>query len=120
MVSTAGPSRTTRPRRSSASTANGSTVSSIEVAEGSRTGISISVIPTYMARAAQSASLTPSAPMSQTPDQYRLLSVQAVLGLIEYDRMGAVDHLVRHLVSAMGRKAVHEQGISLGAREKLS
>ena len=58
--------------------------------------------------------------MSQTPDQYRLLSVQAVLGLIEYDRMGAVDHLVRHLVSAMGRKAVHEQGISLGAREKLS
>src|SRR6516164_421414 len=119
MVSTAGPSRTSRPRRSSASTANGSTVSSIEVAEGSRTGISISVIVTYMALGRTKCEPDPSAPISQTPDQYRLLSVQAVLGLIEYDRMGAVDHLVRHLVSAMGGKTVHEQGIRLGAHEKL-
>src|SRR5215510_6138172 len=41
-VSTSGPSRTTRPRRSRASTANGTIVSSTEVAAGSRTGMPVS------------------------------------------------------------------------------
>src|ERR1700688_3043068 len=38
--SSAGPSRVSRPRRSSASTSNGSTASSTGTAEGARTGIS--------------------------------------------------------------------------------
>src|SRR5580704_11664379 len=39
MVSTAAPSRTMRPRRSSAFTANGRMVSSLPVCSGSRTGM---------------------------------------------------------------------------------
>src|SRR6266702_5371258 len=40
MSSSAGPSRVSRPRKSSAATSNGSTASSIGIADGARTGAS--------------------------------------------------------------------------------
>src|SRR5580693_2673814 len=135
MVSTAGPSRTTRPRRSSAFTANGRMVSSLPVCAGSRTGMANSglvIAPEYRqgrwnleastARGfAHQAWLTwlglPAASL-KAPGQNPLLRVQPVLGLVEHHRLRAVDHLVGDLLAAMGRQAVHEDGVGLGARHQ--
>src|SRR5580704_17812481 len=132
MVSTAAPSRTMRPRRSSAFTANGRIVSSLPVCSGSPTGMASSglvIAPEYRqdrrnleastARGfAYQALLTRLGlpPVSlQAPRQNPLLRVQPVLGLVEHHRLRAVDHLVGDLFAAMGRQAVHEDGAGLGA-----
>ena len=44
--------------------------------------------------------------------------MQAVLGLVEHDRLRPVDHLAGDLLAAMGRQAMHEDGIRLGARQQ--
>src|SRR2546425_10691041 len=49
----------------------------------------------------------------EEPGQDRLLRVQAVLGLIEHDRLGPVDHLVGDLEPSMGRQAVHHDRVLL-------
>src|SRR5579859_7724204 len=102
MSSTADPSRTTRPRRSSAATSNGWTVSSADVFAGARTGMSFwsSFISRYVRSNGRKA--TPSgAPLPsrrvQAPGQNALLGVQAVLGLVEHHRLRAIHHLVGHL-----------------------
>src|SRR5580700_5746987 len=51
----------------------------------------------------------------QAPRQNALLRVQPVLGLVEHHRLRAVDHVVGDLFAAMGRRAMHEDGIGLGA-----
>src|SRR6188474_1658730 len=60
MLSTAGPRRTTRPRRSRAATSNGRMVSSAETAAGARLGIAISgagIMACYLYARAEIASL---------------------------------------------------------------
>jgi hypothetical protein len=37
--------------------------------------------------------------------------VDAVLGLVEDDRVGAVDDVFGHLLATVGGKAVHEDGV---------
>src|SRR5579862_8458989 len=54
----------------------------------------------------------------QAPRQNPLLRVQPVLGLVEHHRLRPVDHLVGDLLAAMGRQAVHEDGVGLGARHQ--
>src|SRR3989441_2880776 len=49
----------------------------------------------------------------EEPGQDRLLRVEAILGLIEHDRLGPVDHLVGDLESSMGRQAVHHDRVLL-------
>src|SRR3984957_2467898 len=132
MVSTAAPSRTMRPRRSSAFTANGRMVSSLPVCAGSRTGVSTSglvIAPEYrqgrrnleastargLAYRVWLTGLGLPAVSLQAPGQNPLLRVQPVLGLVEHDRLRAVDHFVGDLFAAMGRQAVHEDGVRLGA-----
>uniref|UniRef100_A0A0N4ZZD7 Histidine kinase n=1 Tax=Parastrongyloides trichosuri TaxID=131310 RepID=A0A0N4ZZD7_PARTI len=48
---------------------------------------------------------------SEAPGQDRLLSVQAVLGLVPDQRLRAVDDGVRHLFAAVGGQAVQEDGV---------
>mmetsp|Transcript_51921 Transcript_51921/g.135508 ORF Transcript_51921/g.135508 Transcript_51921/m.135508 type:complete len:207 (+) Transcript_51921:538-1158(+) len=43
--------------------------------------------------------------------EQRLLRVQAVLGLVPHDALGAVDDLCGLLLAAHGREAVHEDGV---------
>ena len=50
----------------------------------------------------------------EAPGQNALLRVQAVFGLVEHDRLRAIDHLVGDLLAAMGGQAVHEQRVGLG------
>src|SRR5881296_3824877 len=54
----------------------------------------------------------------EEPGQDRLLRMQTVLGLIEYDRLGPVDHLLGDLESSMGRKAVHHDRVLLRVVEE--
>src|SRR5580698_1045718 len=117
MVSTAGPSRTMRPRRSSAFTANGSTVSSRVVWAGSRTGMSRSglvITAAYRQLKAGLGGLLAAAIGVQAPGQNALLRMQPVLGLVEHHRVRAVDHLVGDLLATMGGQAVHEDRVRLG------
>ena len=44
--------------------------------------------------------------------------MQAVLGLVEHDRLRPVDHLVGDLVAAMGRQAVHEHRTRIRSRHQ--
>src|SRR6202171_419797 len=135
MVSTAAPSRTMRPRRSRAFTANGRMVSSLPVCAGSRTGMASSglvIAPEYrQGRSNLEASTAPGfayqawltrlglPPVSlKAPGQNSLLCVQPVFGLVEHHRLRAVDHFVGDLLAAMGRQAVHEDGVGLGARHQ--
>ena len=57
---------------------------------------------------------------SQAPGQDALLGVQAVLGLVEDDRLRPVHDLVRDLLAAMGRQAMHEDGVPLGRVHELA
>src|SRR5947207_8135380 len=109
MVSTAGPSRTTRPRRSRGATSNGRIVSSAETSAGARVGIAISGLGIARVFSGSDRKCEPQftaiprgrlAP-AETPGENAFLGVQAVLGLVEHDRLRAVDHLVRHLVATM-------------------
>src|ERR1700726_1206697 len=135
MVSTAAPSRTMRPRRSSAFTANGRMVSSLPVCSGSRTGVAGSglvIAPEYRRGRWNLEALTAAdlaylawltwfgllAGSLQAPRQNPLLCVEPVLGLVEHHRLRAVDHVVGDLFAAMSRQAVHEEGVGLGARNK--
>src|ERR1700688_4216116 len=112
MVSTAAPSRTMRPRRSSAFTANGRMVSSLPVCSGSRTGMASSglvIAPEYRRGGRNlEASMAPGpglpAGSLQAPCQNPLLRVQPILGLVEHHRLWAVDHFVGDLFAAMGRQ----------------
>src|SRR5262249_56990621 len=116
-----------RPRRSSASTWNGKIVSSAEVAAGARAGISMrgsdmmaGYIYIYMYGVTGKKSASPVGFRQQTsarrrhlscvqaPGQNAFLGVQAVLGLVEHDRLRPSEHLLPRLVSAMGGQAVHE------------
>src|SRR4051794_34620224 len=116
MVSTAGPRRTTRPRKSRASTANGRTVSSMDVAEGSRVGTAISglVMSPYMGFGGLIAS--PSTLLAEAPGEDALLGMEPVFGLIEHDGLRPIDHLFGDLLATMGRQAMHEHGIGLRPR----
>src|SRR5438067_2875952 len=119
MRSTAAPSRTMRPRRSSALTANGSIVSSIPVSAGWRTGMPKSILliggnigpAGAIVRAATSPTIR-----LQAPSQYPFLRMQPVFSLVENHRMRPVHHLVSHFVAAMRRQAMHKNGVGLGAR----
>src|ERR1700689_4303407 len=121
MVSTAGPSRTMRPRRSSALTANGRMVSWSPVWAGARTGIAKSgsgiALNIGDGRAmGRPRPIRKLAARPQAPGQNSLLRVQPVFGLVEYHGLRTVHHLVGDLFAAMCRQAVHEDGVRLGAR----
>src|SRR6186713_2137065 len=96
MVSIARPSRTTRPRVSSASTANGRTTSS-----------AASKAPSFIACAS-------CLDGAEAPGEDALLGVQPVLGLVEHDRARAVHDLVGDLLAAMRRQAMHEDRFLAG------
>ena len=100
MASSAGPIWTTRPRTSRASTSNGRTASSPAGPSGSAALFeALIVIDCHPVEA---------------PGEDALLRVQAVLGLVEHHRLRAVDHLVGHLLAAVGGQAVHEDRVGLG------
>src|SRR5215218_6814092 len=96
MVSIEPPSRTTRPRVSSASTANGRTTSS-----------AASKAPSFIACAS-------CLDGAEAPGEDALLGVQPVLGLVEHDRARAVHDLVGDLLAAMRRQAMHEDRLLAG------
>ena len=48
---------------------------------------------------------------AEAPGEDALLRMQPVLGLVEDDRLRAVDDLVRDLLAAMGRQAMHEDRV---------
>src|SRR3954452_18698099 len=96
MVSIDTPSRTTRPRVSSASTANGRTTSS-----------AASKAPSFIACAS-------CLDGAEAPGEDALLGVQPVLGLVEHDRARAVHDLVGDLLAAMRRQAMHEDRLLAG------
>src|SRR6059036_3563199 len=59
---------------------------------------------------------TPEAPLAacasrraEQPDHDRLLDMEAILGLVEDDRLRSVDHSVGDLLATMRRKAVHDE-----------
>ena len=54
----------------------------------------------------------------EAPLQNGLLGVEPVLGLVEHHRARPVDDLVRHLLAAMRRQAVEEQGTLGGTRHQ--
>ena len=56
---------------------------------------------------------------SQTPREHALLRVQAVFRFVEHDRLGPVDHLVGHLLAAMGGQAMHEDRVRRGVAHEL-
>src|SRR6516165_8475057 len=135
MSSSAGPSLVRRPRRSSASTSNGSTASSTGTAEGARIGlfkvILVSGIWEVMAlylgspranRKGLTFVVPDRAPLPhrvEAPGQNALLRVQAVFRLVEHNRLRAVHHLVGDLLAAMCRQAMHEKRILLRQRHQL-
>src|SRR4051812_21993538 len=84
------PSRTTRPRTSSASTAKGNTTLSA---------------PSSWAEFIASLSCT-SCP--ETPGKNPFLRVQTVLGLVEDDGKRTVDDVVRHFLAPVCGQAMHE------------
>src|SRR6185312_12087144 len=127
MSSSAGPSRVSRPRRSSSATSNGSTASSTGTDDGARTGASVVIFVSDCESMAlylgsehakrkglksgenylHTSSLLPQGRQQlrhfvKTPRQYAFLRVQAVFSLVEHHRLRAVDHLVRDLFAAMG------------------
>src|ERR1700712_5461035 len=51
---------------------------------------------------------------AQAPRENGLLRMKAVFRLIEYNGLRAVDHLIRHLLAAMGGQAMHEQRVLAG------
>src|SRR5581483_9174161 len=132
MVSTAAPSRTMRPRRSSAFTANGRIVSSTASAAGARVGMAMwgSCIAGEYKRSGPDCEPreicaplpeTPKASAAvrlQAPGQDSLLRVQPVLGLVEHHRLRAVHHRVGDLLAAVRRQAMHEDRVRLGARHE--
>src|ERR1022692_4563056 len=107
MSSSAGPSRGSRPRRSSASTSNGSTASSTGTADGARIGLLTEI---FVSEDCETMALIwgrntrnergfrgeqKSLPRRvKAPGQNALLRVQAIFGLVEHHRLRAVDHLV--------------------------
>src|SRR5437868_901727 len=120
MSSSAGPSRVSRPRRSSASTSNGSAASSTGTAEGARIGLLTEifvsgdreVMALYLG--SEGTNRKPLPRRVKAPGQNPFLRMQAIFGLVEHHRLRAVDHLVGDLFAAMGRQAMHEQRIGLG------
>src|SRR5262249_25841415 len=58
-----------------------------------------------------------SAPV-QAPGQNAFLRMQAVLGLVEHDRLRPVDHLVRDLLAAVRRQAMHEHRARIRPRHQ--
>src|SRR5262249_58514208 len=50
----------------------------------------------------------------QAPGQNAFLGVQAVLGLVEHNRLRPLDHLVRDLLAPMGPQAKHENRATSG------
>src|ERR1700691_5284032 len=123
MLSTAAPSRTMRPRKSRALTANGRIVSSTASAAGGRTGMPIwgSFIATEYRRGRpiwEPFRRLRRAISRETPGQYALLRMQPVLRFVEHHRLRAVDHLVGNLFAAMRGQAMHKDGARLGARHQ--
>src|SRR5438046_2739118 len=57
-------------------------------------------------------------PGVETPGQDALVRVQAVLGLVEHDRLRPVDHLVGDLLAAVRRQAMHEHGAGVRQRHE--
>src|SRR5512146_3344870 len=51
----------------------------------------------------------------ESPGKNGLLHMQPVLGFVPHHRLRAVDHLRRDLVAAVGRKAMHADGVRLVA-----
>src|SRR5215467_3089551 len=58
--------------------------------------------------------LRPNSASVQAPGQNAFLGVQAVLGLVEHNRMRPIDHLVRDFLAAMRRQAMHENRARIG------
>ena len=46
--------------------------------------------------------------------------MQPVLGLVEDDRPGVVEHRLLDLLARVGGQAVHEEGVGLGRGEEFS
>src|SRR4051812_21148905 len=117
--STAGPRRTTRPRRSSAATSKGRIVSSTEVSAGSRSGTRGRgwFMLDYMACRGQITNpLSPS--RDEAPGENTFLGVQTVFRLVKHHRSWAIDHLVGDLLAPMRRQAMHEQRVRLRLRQQ--
>src|SRR5438105_13526177 len=139
MSSSAGPSRVSRPGKSSASTSKGSAASSTGTAEGARIGLlteifvwgDCEVMALYLGserteRKGQKrrqfsprVGRRPLAGRVKAPGQNSFLCMQAIFGLVEHHRLRTVDHLVGDFLAAMGRQAVHEERITLGQRHQL-
>src|SRR5882724_11075455 len=94
-----GPSRTSRPRTAWPSILKG-WIRSSGTAVFDRTG-----------RPAPAAKRSLISDDAQAPGEDAFLCMQAVLGLVPHRRLRAVDDAGRHLLAAMGRQAVHEDGI---------
>src|SRR5882724_13144098 len=99
-----GPSRTSRPRTAWPSILKG-WIRSSGTAVFDRTG-----------RPAPAAKRSLISDDAQAPGEDALLRVQAVLGLVPDRRLRAVDDAGRHLLTAVDRQAVHEDGIGLRHR----
>src|SRR5690349_18915919 len=52
-------------------------------------------------------------------EQNCFLRVQAIFRLLVHHRVGGIDDLVGDLVAAMGRQAMHEDGVEFGAAEQV-
>src|SRR5215468_1089989 len=50
----------------------------------------------------------------QAPGEDALLRMQAVLRLVEHHRLRSIDYFGGHFLAAMGRQAMHEDGVRLG------
>src|SRR5947208_3083896 len=101
MESSAGPSWTARPRTSSASTWKGRIASS----PGAKRSVELAIRPIWSCR-------------GEAPGEDAFLGVQPVLRLVEDDRLRAVNDLRLDLLAAMGRHAMHEDGVGFGGRHQ--
>ncbi len=58
--------------------------------------------------------LCPAFLLSQQLNQNRFLHMQPIFRLIDNDRLRSVEHLGGNFFSAMGRQAMHDDGIGFG------
>src|SRR6185312_2523705 len=100
IVSTSGPRRTRRPRRADASTWKGWTRSSV--------GWALRCSAGFKRRLRCGGKRRRRRLSAEAPGEDALLSVEAVLGLVPHHRLRPVDHPRRHLLAALGGKAMHE------------